>query len=285
MNLQYKIFALLLATLILNSCKKESTVEFSDIPVIESYLRDGEYFKLKVTRQIPFSSEVTYSDDDINNLIITVTSNNQIYVLNPVGDGTYVDSNLIVSADQYYNLNFTFNDKEVKAYTYIPSKPTNATQSASEIQIQRLTTTGSAGPSGGGGSPSSGGGPPSGGFGSSESIKITWDNTDNSYYLIVVENVESVLDPIRDFGEDGPPPNLFRKQPSSSSSEEIRTIEFQYYGKHRIIINHVLPDYAALYNESSTSSQNLTNPSTSITNGYGIFTGISSDTLWVTVKE
>jgi len=54
---------------------------------------------------------------------------------------------------------------------------------------------------------------------------------------------------------------------------------------HRIILFHVLPDYASLYDEKISSSQNLTNPSTSITNGYGIFTGLNSDTLYIRVNE
>jgi hypothetical protein len=65
----------------------------------------------------------------------------------------------------------------------------------------------------------------------------------------------------------------------------LRPQEFQYFGKHRLILYHVLPDYASLYSENSTSSQNLTNPSTSIMNGYGIFTGLNSDTLYFTVNE
>jgi hypothetical protein len=100
-----------------------------------------------------------------------------------------------------------------------------------------------------------------------------------------VENVESSPEAIRNFGNNAPPSNIFRKQPTNSSSEEIRAMEFQYFGKTRILLFHVLPDYAALYDQSSTSSQNLTNPSTNIKNGYGIFTGLNADTLWLNVKK
>jgi len=65
----------------------------------------------------------------------------------------------------------------------------------------------------------------------------------------------------------------------------INAMEFEYFGTHRIIIYHVLPDYADLYEQNSTSSQNLENPSTSISNGYGIFTGLNSDTLYLEVTE
>ena len=97
--------------------------------------------------------------------------------------------------------------------------------------------------------------------------------------------METTLDPIRDFGDQTPPGNFFKKSPTNSNTEQIRAMDFQYYGKHRFILFHVLPDYAALYNQTSTSSQNLSNPSTSITNGYGIFTGLNTDTLYIDVKE
>jgi hypothetical protein len=93
----------------------------------------------------------------------------------------------------------------------------------------------------------------------------------------------ATLSPIRDFGDNAPPGNIFRKPPTTASGLEINSNEFQYYGKHRLILFHVLPDYASLYSDTQTSSQNLTNPSTSIVNGYGIFTGLNSDTLFINV--
>ena len=102
---------------------------------------------------------------------------------------------------------------------------------------------------------------------------------------MIVENMETTLDPIRSFGTNARPGNRFKKTPTNSSEAEVRAMEFQYYGKHRIILYHVLPDYAKLYEANSTSSQNLSNPSTSIVNGYGIFTGLNSDTLYLQVKE
>jgi hypothetical protein len=56
-------------------------------------------------------------------------------------------------------------------------------------------------------------------------------------------------------------------------------------GRSIIPIHLVLPDYASLYDRTTSSSQNLTNPSTGITYGYGIFTGLNADTLDMTVEE
>ncbi|MBI3233942.1 MAG: hypothetical protein HYZ42_07850 [Bacteroidetes bacterium] len=252
------------------SCKKEEKSEFTDTPIIESYLHPGDFFNVEIRRQSPFSSNVSYTLDDIDKLSIQVTLNNNIHLLQPLGGGKYIDSSLIVSENDNYNLSFIFNSKTVTAYSYVPTKPLNVKQSVTQIKIERLDST------------SFGGGPPGS---MPDPVKISWDNSDNSYYLILVENIEPVLDPIRSFGGNAPPSNFFRKQPSQASSEEIRSMEFQYYGTHRIIVYHVLPDYAALYDQSSTSSQNLANPSTSIANGYGIFTGLNSDTLMIEVKE
>ena len=270
MKKQIRFFLIITFVLIIISgCKKKENEEFTDSPIIESYLEPGNCLTLSVTRQIPFSSNVAYSSDDINNLAISVLNNNESHLLTPMGEGKYMDCSLSAREGNAYQLTFSYNSKNVSAYTYIPSKPQNVCISATEISIERMDSTS---------------GPPSGNT-MPDPIEITWDNTDASYYLVLVENMESYLDPIRDFGNKTPPGNMFRKSPTNSASEEIRSNDFQYYGTHRIILYHVLPDYAALYDRGSTSSQNLTNPSTSITNGYGIFTGLNSDTLYVEVSE
>lgn len=253
---------------VVSSCKKETLSEFNDSPIIEGYILPGGGLKVKIIRQTPFDDNVIYSDDDINNLEVRVLINGSEYLMLPTGNGYYACNSVLVQDGDEFTLRFVYNSKNVSAYTYIPAKPEEFAQSVTEIEIERMDTTM---------------GPPS--MVQPDPIEMSWKNFDNSYYLIVVENIESVLDPIRDFGDNGPPTNTFRKSPTQNSSEELRSMEFSYYGTHRIVLYHVLPDYASLYDESSTSSQNITNPSTSIVNGYGIFTGLSSDTLYVIVKE
>lgn len=258
----------MLLSIFLSGCGKDNTQAYTDAPIIETYLEPGSYLSVKVSRQLPFLNEVEYSSDDINNLAISILFNDSIILLSPADSGLYIDSSIIVKEGDMFNLSFSFNSKNVMAYTYIPSKPANLIQSATKIYVPRMDSTS---------------GPPTGTM--SDPVEITWTNDDESYYLLVVENMESSLDPIRDFGDQEPPGNRFRKSPTNSSFESIRPNDFQYFGTHRIILYHVLPDYAALYDQNSTNSINLTNPSSSITNGYGIFTGLSSDTLYIEVKE
>lgn len=253
------------------ACNKNDNTEFTDSPIVESYLHAGDYARVKISRQIPFSSNVKYSTDDINTLSIEITHNNISFTFNSLGDGQYIDSSLIITEGERYDLAFIYNSKNITAYTKVPSRPVNFTQSIKSISLEKTDSTS--------------GGQWMGGFSMPEPISLTWDNSDGSYYIVVIENMATTLVPIRDFGSRVPPGNRFKKAPTTSSGLELGPMEFQYFGKHRIILFHVLPDYASLYSEKQTSSQNLTNPSTSIMNGYGIFTGLNSDTLFIDVIQ
>jgi hypothetical protein len=263
------IFLLFAMYVWLLGCNKTDNPEFTDSPIVESYLHSGDYPIVKITRQIPFSDNAVYSSDDINNLTIILSHNNDMNAMTPLGDGKYIDSTIIVSEGDKYEISFSFNSKNISAYTNVPAKPVNYTQSATSISIEKMDNTS---------------GPPTMGT-MPDPVSLKWDNNDGSYYIVVIENMSTTLVPIRDFGGNEPPGNRFRKPPTTSSGLELRPMEFQYYGKHRLILFHVLPDYASLYSENQTSSQNLTNPSTSILNGYGIFTGLNSDTLYLNVGQ
>src|ERR1035437_8527609 len=158
----------LMVIILITSCKKKEVSEFTDTPIIESYLEPGNYLNVKISRQIPFSSNVSYSSDDINNLNVQVTSNNSTHTLHPLGNGKYIDSSVTVSEGANYNLSFQFNSKNIKAYTDVPSKPASVTQSVTDISIHKMD---------------SASGPPTGT--QPDPVKITWSNPDNSYYLII----------------------------------------------------------------------------------------------------
>ena len=261
--------ALLSALLVLISCSKE-TAPFTDTPILESYLLPGTNPLIKISRQIPFSSGVIYSNDDINDLQVRLSCGTDNRLLTIQGDSCYTDKTFFIEEGMRYNLSFSFNSKNVSAYTEVPLKPVNFRQSATSISIVRMDSTS---------------GPPQGGFEMPEPVELTWINSDTSYYLLVIENMESTLDPVRSFGGRTPPGNMFRERPTTASGISLRPQEFQYYGRHRLILYHVLPDYASLYDNRISSSQNLTNPSTAIVNGYGIFTGLNADTLFLRVLE
>ena len=84
-------------------------------------------------------------------------------------------------------------------------------------------------------------------------LKISWSNPDSSNYIVVVENIEENPEPI--LTGDQPPPSLFLNKPTQGSTYEIPLGSFSYYGTHRILLYHVNPDYALLYEDQETSSQ------------------------------
>jgi len=44
-------------------------------------------------------------------------------------------------------------------------------------------------------------------------------------------------------------------------------------------------DFADLYSQTAVNSNNITNPVTTIKNGFGVFTGMASDTVYLEVNE
>lgn len=273
MNIRSKrkqLFVLTVSLLVLASaCTDDSGSAYTDFPVVEAYLLPGDSVAVKISRQLPFFSDAAYSADDIENLSVSLSVKGSALLLTPGDSGWYYGYRQGLDEGDTLRLSFTFDERPVTAFTYIPSKPLNLTQTATKMYVPRMDST--SGP---------------GSMGSmSDPVSITWDNEDASYYMVVVENIEETLDPIRDFGDEEPPGNRFRKSPTTSATEMIRPFDFEYFGRHRVIVFHVLPDYATLYEQTTNSSLNLRNPSTSITNGYGIFTGLNSDTLYINVIE
>ena len=84
------------------------------------------------------------------------------------------------------------------------------------------------------------------------------------------------------FGGRRPP--VFNRL-TQSNAAEIESRRIEYYGNHLVLLMHVQPEYAALYEENGNSSLNLSPPPTNIDNGLGIFTGFAADTLKLLVKS
>lgn len=253
----------------LNSCSKEDAkLAFNDIPVVEAYLLKNNPVSIKITRKTPYDDNVAFSGDSLNLLQVKISYNDQIRVIPSLGNGVYKDTTFLPQEGITYKLEFEFNNQRVTSSTDIPSKPMNYKQSVKELEVQSFDFSN---------------GPPSGGFQMADPVKLTWDNTDQGYYMVVIENIEKSPTAITDFGDNDPPGRSFRNEPTQSNQYEIPSMNFQYYGKHRLILYHLNADYSELYKDNGNSSQNLTNPITNIENGLGIFTGINADTLMLNI--
>jgi hypothetical protein len=258
-------FVLLLGTI--SSCNKFNLkTSDSDVAVIEGYISPGDSVAIKVKKQIVYGED--NSDDNfISDLNVYLFTEEGEYLLSPLNDSLYVTTFLNVDEGEEISISFDYNDQTVTSQTLIPHRPEDFSLSPSSISVSND------GPGPGGGEPGA------------DIIEITWSNPDADYHMIVVENIEDDPELINDDEDDDRPPRAFRNEPVQNESQELRGMSFTYYGRHRVILFRLNPEYAALYEDLNTTSLDLTAPPSNITNGLGIFTGINSDTLYVQVNE
>lgn len=264
-----------LAILLCYSCQETSidSIE-TETPVVSSYLYAGQTLdSLRVTLAFSYGRTDTQLVT-LDELEIQVSEGTNTYTLTPFGAGYYRQPELRIAPNKTYNLAFAWQGASISASTYIPARR-SAQLSTSTIEMQKITTSG---------------GFPTGGFMEVEPIEVSWNNPEGDYYYVLIENIEEnpeyTNDLIADLGED-----LGRRfsqitEPSIADFHRIDPRrEITQFGTHRVIVFRVTPEYAALYQTSSTSSQSLAEPPSNIENGLGIFTGVSSDTLYFEVKK
>jgi len=268
--IKIKVSILVIFSTILFSCEKVQTdIDTSVLPVVESYLAPGKIISVKVTKTIENSSGKIDTAEIIEGLSIKVSTNETTYMLHYNGNGVYVSDSLeLVKQGLTYKLEFDYNAKTVTAITDMPTNPANFTISATSVKAFTF------------GSISAGTMPtiPS-------PVKVKWNNTDGKYYLVVVKNIEKNPSLINT-SENAPDLPAFRNNPDNTSSEyDISPMSYKYYGQHYVILYKLNYEYAQLYNDNGTSSQNITSPYTNVNNGLGIFTGIAADTLLLKVTK
>lgn len=261
-----------------------------DKPIVEAYLAPNHTVSMKVFTEIPYSETDSTFSVPISGLSITIKnlSGASFTLTESETKGTYVSTAKLGDAGQTYSMSFIHNGRTVSATTILPVKPVGFQMSVSEIErIYRDLSSGFQG--GGGGGP---GGPPQGGGFQQEAqtnITLTWTNPDEIYHFVAAQYLETTLSPIVQFptNETGftRPARRFTNRPIKTNTSSVQSQQFEYFGRYAIILYRLNPDYAALYENDNTSSQNLVTPVSTIENGLGIFTGVNADTLILNVKK
>ena len=271
--------AFLLMLGLLTACDKAivDTIPGGAKPIVEAYLIPNQPIAIKVKKEIVYTENVVNKETLIPGLSIKVTGDGQTYLLKAYSgsDSLYrSDANVKLKVGVTYSLSFDYNGKNVSASTIIPTKPVGLKSDINSIVRTRQVITS--------------------GFGrdvdGNINVNLTWTNTKGEYHFVVAENVESKLDlgvtlPASSTAAFNNFNNRFRSQPVQGTETRLRSQQFQYFGRYNVVLLKVNPDYAALYNAEGTTSQNISTPPTTITNGLGIFTGINADTLRFQVKE
>lgn len=268
------IFVVLIAFLL--SCVKESQAYLdSTSAVVSGYLYAGHRID-----SILISESNSYSGDGvfrtIDDLEVLINDGGQDYRLDFIGNGYYQSKQIEVISDKEYSISFRWNGADIKASTHIPLA-NHAQISDSIIYREQITGNGGFGP---------------GSFERPDPIEVSWDNTDGDYYFVLVENMEDSAEYIFTFLEELIEQGDSIRRPSFRSRPEIVDFygidsfnDIQQFGRYRVVVYRLNSEYAALYEQLGSSSISISSPPTNVDNGLGIFTGISTDTVYFEVKK
>lgn len=269
---------LLAASMAFNACTSdEGEILDTQTAVVQGYLYAGQPVdSLRITQSYAYirqDSTLLTLDD----LQIQISDGTNTYPLLSTGEGYYMQPDLVIASGKNYTLQFNWNNQTVSAQTYVPEQR-EAEVSAAEVYMTKIT-------SGSGFNP--------GNLENTDPVEITWENPEGEYYYVVIKNLEESPEYINDFLAEREQnfPGGFRRfifigRPQISSRYTIDPRrELTQFGRYAVIVYRVNPEYAALYAVSGSSSQSITQPPTNVDNGLGIFTGVSSDTVYFEVKK
>lgn len=258
----------IVAACLLSSCSKEliSPLDAEEIAIVESYIYAGDScIRVNVSRLLPFSEDTLEVKEGISGLTLLVNG----AVMSDLGSGNYrLDlGSSRVEAGKTYTLAFFYGSDSVTSTTLIPEKPVDFNVSDHILYADRITSS-----SGFGGGPM-------------EDIDVTWTNDDDSYYYVTIQYLESTPDLINEEMEDLDLPTIQSISPVQLSGTRLGMRNLQFFGHYRVVLFKVNKEFADLYQQVSANSNNITDPLTSINNGYGVFTGMSTDTVFIEVRE
>lgn len=275
------LFILFTLTCAISCTDVNDVVNPGEKPIVEAYLAPGHPVSMKVITEIPYAETSEGVSEPIDGLSIKITSSNgKVFNLKSEGGGVYTSDSkeLIEAAPMKYKMEFEYKGRVVSGETEIPEKPMGFTISTHQIYRTQVNLSS-------GGFP---GGP--GGFGGNDNtpVELSWSNPENVYHFIAVENTETepqqiIIPPT---GSEFPTFRFrFTNEPLLGTHNNIQPQSLEYFGNYDVILYRINPDYSALYQSSGTTTQNLSTPPSSITNGLGIFTGISADTVKLNVGK
>ena len=261
--------ALLFIMILLASCSKELNTPITpdNVPVVESYLYAGDStITVKVTKILPFSDDTIEATQYITGLHLQINGTD----LTETGSGIYT-LNLgekYIQPGESYTLKFVYASDTISSTTVIPGKPLNYSISSTYMYTYRNSSSGNGMPSA----------PPA-------DLTLSWDNADESYYYVLIQYMESSRDYINSQSKLLDLSDTTSISPMNTSETRLGTQNLNFFGNYRIILLKVNNEFADLYSQTSVNSNNITNPVSLIHNGYGVFTGMASDTVYLQVLE
>ncbi|MEG1617465.1 MAG: DUF4249 family protein [Bacteroidales bacterium] len=245
--------ACVLAFFMLVGCEEFSTAD-PDQVVVQGFLFPGRTAEISVNHQLVIERGDTLFDSPVSDLVIRLTdlnSDENEYLQE--GDSGVYHSTLRMKADNSYRIEFDYQGKRVWAETTIPSNIENFKGDAeSLVHTERFSDD------------------------TLRYVNYTWDNPKGYYHLISFTHMESWSTPIYNYE---PTSRTITNNPTLDTTHQVNSRGFYYYGRHYVVLCKLNQEYVDLYYNSTSNSQHMGNPPTNIHNGFGIFTGINTDTL------
>ena len=275
-----KLFILTLLNIFIfsNSCEDDfAAVPDENLVVVQAYIYAGQPVK-----DILLMSTLALDDESsiatpIDSAEVTLSRGNEQFKLEPVHDydtteidTTYSlsyfspDSNLIVNEGDTFRLEINYMDQIITSETVVPAKPDSFLSTVDTLwvpefnrNIDYIRWI----------------------FADSNRIRLDWDNPDDLYHYLLMDNVELDPQPL----EKQAPPRFksFISQPFIDTTYTILASNITHFGRHDIVLFHVKTDYVLLYQSSGQNTRDLNEPYSNINGGLGIFSAFNSDTTSV----
>ena len=251
-------------------CEEDNSNSVRELIVLEGYLFQGEPVdSIHLTKTVSFESGDTIYPS-VTDAQVEITWNNIQFDLQSIGNGYYRYNGdaLTVVEGQSYTISIVTDGIELTSTTKVPYAPTGVELSGTFINVDTTLSFGFPGQD----DPEDSG------------ITIRWNNPDNGYFYVLLENADtSAADIVYDTGDfpGGEFPSgrmgmfSFRSEPFQGDEYIINSRSLEKYGRHRIKIYRVNQEYADLFKNRNQDSRSLSEPLTNIKNALGIFTAFS----------
>lgn len=253
------------------ACEDETTLETIDELTVQAFLHAGQTLDtVTFGKVIPLDSlEAEAAPDDL--LPVVKSSDGETFPLHFLGEtGKYGNADLLIEVGKTYSLEVSWNGKIVSAETFVPAAPQGVTLTDTIIERKKITS-----------------------FQDLQNmtvpdpIEVNWQGEAGAWYFVSVKNIEADPEPVADiqFGGSGVRPD-FLTEPSSNVFYVINTFrDITHFGKYEVKIFRVNPEYVALYEDNTSGTGSLNEIRTNVLNGYGIFTGVNSTSVFFEVKK
>lgn len=248
--------------------------------VIEAFIAaDDAVNNIKIKGTSPIDSAVITSEP-ISNAEVFMSSRGNNYTLeynSVTGLYEYLQSDLVISIGEEYQLKVTLGNRVATALTTVPATPAGLSLSDSVLIVpelklsftlrQEITD-----------------------LFFSERALLRWDSVPGQKYFVVIEERTNQLDSILpDFIPEEAQQLLtsfrFISEPSDSPSFDIVAVALETYGKHVAKVFTVNKEYADLFDNLEQDSRDLNEPPSNVMNAQGIFTAFASDSVFFEVKK